>query len=143
MTQQVHKFEFKKDTVEIVEVAGKQYSIDFGDEAIRDMQVKFNAFYSDYKNLAAKETANMNGNAVNEYFDNIKELIKKITEGILGVGTFDELYAASGKSLINMMELITYLSDLIGNKAGVVREKNRAKYVNNNAEPHNKPRKRR
>jgi len=118
----MREFNFKKSYEEI-KINGKDYTIDFSDEAILQYQKKFNVYHKKYQTLKAKEEDST------DYYDEAKVLMTDIVDGILGEGKFDALYMESGKSLYNMSELILFLSDILGEKVESVREKNKQKYV--------------
>lgn len=125
-----HTFEFGKTHIEEIKIGSKVYTIDMSDKNLREMQVKFNGYYQEYKEIEAAYKKDLTEEEQFEYFDKAVEAMKKLTDGILGDGTGEELYKMSGESVLGMAELVDFLSNLIGDKLGGTKEQQRQKYVN-------------
>lgn len=126
-----HTFEFGKTHIEEIKIGAKVYTIDMSDKNLREMQVKFNSYYQDYKELEAAHAKGIAEEDQFKYFDKAVQLMKGLVDGILGDGTGEELYKLSGESVLGMGELVDFLSNLIGEKLGGTKEQQRQKYVNN------------
>lgn len=122
------KFEFKK-TYEEVEIAGKVYRVDLQDESVKKYQKQFNSFYEQSQNLQAAATKEMTIDEQAAFLDQSKELASVTINALLGDNAFDEIYEASGKSLINVMDLINFLTEVIREKAGELQEQTVNKYL--------------
>lgn len=120
----MREFTFNKSYEEI-KINEKPYTIDFSDDAIMKYQSKFNEFFKKQQELQAK----LAESETEENVEEAKGVTKDIIETILGAGTFEPIYIESGKSLINMMDLVIFLSEILGDKMEKVRETNRKKYV--------------
>ena len=118
----MREFNFNKSYEEI-KINGKEYTIEFADEAILKYQKKFNVYHKKHQELKNK------GSESEGYYEEAKELTKDIIDTILGEGKFEAIYIESGKSLYNMTDLVLFLSDILGDKIEAVREKNKQKYV--------------
>ncbi|PEU35497.1 hypothetical protein [Bacillus toyonensis] len=130
MTQ--FKFEFEK-TYKEVDVAGKLYRIDFNDDAIAKYQKELKTFDKDSKELAALITdyEKTTDEEIDAVMGKQKEMTKHVVETFLGEGTFDELYEKAGESVMNLMGLVNYLSDLYVEEAKGKTEQAQAKYLQN------------
>lgn len=124
----MRKFEFKKSYEEI-NIAGKVYRVDFSDENIKKYQKSFNEFYKKNKEFENIDEENLSVEEQQEILDKVLNIIKEFVETILGQNTFDELYDKSGKSIFNMMELVNYLAEIVGEKGQKLRDENYKKYT--------------
>lgn len=122
------KFEFKKP-IEEIEVADKTYNIDFSDEKLKEYQKEFNHFYKQTKEIEAVKSDNLSDDEQLALMDQTKELVRKFIDKLLGEGSFDEIYEASGKSLINLIEFVAFLGEIIGERSNKLRNENRNKYL--------------
>jgi hypothetical protein len=112
----IRKFEFKK-TYEEVEVAGKNYQLDFSDDKLKMYRNEFKTFKTDYEKLLAMDESKMSEDEALDHFEQIQELVKRMIETILGKGTYDSLYEASGRSIMNMFDFIKYLGEMVAEKS--------------------------
>jgi hypothetical protein len=122
----MRKFEFKQ-TYEEVEVAGKVYRVDFSDDKIKYYQKEMASFLEDANKLKKAEKTTEAQQL--EHFENMKKLVERALETILGEGTFDELYEASGRSIMNVIDFVWYLYEIVQERKNVNREEKRKKYV--------------
>lgn len=121
------KFEFGK-IYEEVEIAGTVYQIDCSsDEKVLQYQESFNKLHLEAKEIEAKANE---GSPDKELLEKQLKLFKGIVEEILGVDTFEDLYEKAGKSLINFVPVITFLSEVVGGKLEGLREANKRNYIN-------------
>jgi hypothetical protein len=124
----IKKFEFKK-TYEEVEIAGKVYKVDLQDESVKKYQKQFNSFTEQSMQLQEAAKENMTVDEQAAFLDQSKELAMVTINTLLGENAFDELYEASGKSLINVMDLINFLTEVIREKAGELQAQTVDKYL--------------
>lgn len=126
-----HTFEFGKKHIEEIKIGEKIYTIDMSDKNLREMQVKFNGYYQKSQELEAASKSVVTEEEQIKYFDEAVKMMKELTDGVLGDGSGEELYKLSGESILEMGELVKFLSDLIGNKLNGTKEQQRQKYINN------------
>lgn len=126
----IRKFEFNK-TYEEVEVAGEVFRIEFNDEKIQQYNRGFDKYYVESKKIKEKDLKKMNSEDKEKMFKQMQDLTKDMVEEILGEGTYESLYKASGNSLMNMIELVEYLSEIIGEVSERIRESKKKKYLAN------------
>ncbi|MED4447447.1 hypothetical protein [Bacillus thuringiensis] len=122
------KFEFKK-TYEEVEIAGKVFRIDLNDDKVFEYQESFNKYGKEMQEDSSSDIENFSKEEQKEFFDKQLQRIKEVIEIMLGKDSFEHIYEASGRSIINLAELVTYLSDLIGEKTVNIRDEKKKKYV--------------
>ena len=124
----VKKFEFKKSH-EDLEIAGKEYRLEFNDAKLIEYNKSFDEFYQESKRLNQIDETKLTTNEQLDLFEDMKKMVKDILEILLGEGSFEELYEASDRSLINMMDVIMYLSEVVEEKMQNIRDKKKEKYL--------------
>lgn len=123
-------FQFKK-SYEEVEIAGETFQIEFTDDKVLQYNKSFDKFYQETKKLNKIDVSASNVEEQHELFGKMQDLVKRVTEELLGKGSYTKLYAASGSSLINMIEMVEYLSEVVGEKTERIREDRKNKYLIN------------
>lgn len=124
----MRKFEFKK-TFEEVEIAGKVYRIEFSDDKIREYQEKFHSLEADVQELLNVDETKLTKEEREKYFEKAKHLISNVIDMLLGEGSFDELYEKSGRSIINMYDLVEFLAEIVNERSEQNRVEKRQQYV--------------
>lgn len=124
----VREFNFKS-TVEEFKIEGDIYKVDFSDKKLREYQEKFNEFLEESAELEKLRHDNMTSEEQENYFNSSYKLCEKMIDTVLGEGSFDKLYEKSGKSIFNMIDVIEFLSEAVGEKTVRLREENKSKYV--------------
>ncbi|PFA22337.1 hypothetical protein CN384_25775 [Bacillus thuringiensis] len=122
------KFEFKK-TYEEVEIAEKVFRIDLNDDKVFEYQESFNKYGKEMQEDSSSDIESFGKEEQKEFFDKQLQRIKEVIEIMLGKDSFEHIYEASGRSIINLAELVTYLSNLIGEKTVNIRDEKKKKYV--------------
>lgn len=123
-------FEFKK-TYEEVELAGNTYKVDFSDEKIREYNKHLEEFQKESKRIQDIKIAELAADEQNDLFTEMRDLVKGLTETLLGKETFEDLYEKSGDSLTNMMEMLSYLGDIIQEYTRKLQDGRMQKYLAN------------
>lgn len=124
----MRKFEFKK-TFEEVEIAGKVYRIEFSDDKIREYQEKFHSLEADVQELLNVDETKLTKEEREKQFEKVKQLVRNVIDMLLGGGSFDELYEKSGRSIINMYDLVEFLAEIVNERSAQNREEKRQQYV--------------
>ncbi|WP_281659128.1 hypothetical protein [Halobacillus sp. Cin3] len=129
---QVHKFEFQSAKKEI-EVAGKNYEIDFSDEAIQRYTEMAEDAKQEYEKQQEKldQTDELTSEDIKQIQAAQKGVVKRTLEGYLGEGSFEELYEKAGRSTVNLMDLARFLSDLFHQEQQERVQKHKDKYLAN------------
>lgn len=123
------KFEFKK-TYEEIEVGSKTYRMEFNDDKVKEYQDEFLQLKKDYEELMKVDEEEFdNEKDALKHFDEIKEVAKRAIETLLGKDTFDEIYEESGKSIVNVYDLVWYLGEVVNERGSQNREDRRKKYL--------------
>jgi hypothetical protein len=122
------KFEFGK-TYEEVEVSGKVYRLEFNDNKIKEYQQKFIEIQKEYSELLKIDETKMSEEQALEHFDEIKKVAKEAVTVLLGEGSFDSLYEASGHSIANVFDFIWYLADIVKERSEKNMKDKKSKYV--------------
>lgn len=124
----IKKFEFKK-SYEEVELAGKVYKIEFNDERLLVYMKVFDKFYTKSNELHEIEAEKLDIKAQEKVLSEMAEMIKEILDLLLGQGAYDELYKESGQSVINMVDVVLFVGDVVGERMEQSREKKKQEYV--------------
>ncbi|MBU9711061.1 hypothetical protein [Evansella tamaricis] len=110
----VKKFEFKQ-TYEEIEAGGKVYRMYMDDESLKKYKKLYQKYQNEYKdiqNIDEESFLDMSDEEQESWEKKSREIIENFITGVLGEGSFDELYELSGRSLLNMSELVYFLVDL-------------------------------
>ncbi|MBJ8031442.1 hypothetical protein [Bacillus cereus group sp. N21] len=108
------QFTFEK-TYKEIDVAGKLYKVKFDDDSMPAYQEGFVAYEKkaqelkngivDFSKATTEELRASNAKQ--------RELMKEAIELFLGEDTFEELYEKAGRSLMNLVSLIDYLTKIV------------------------------
>ena len=126
------QFNFEK-TYKEVDIAGKVYRIEFNDEA----QAKYQKVLKGFEKEANAIIGSIENyqSATDEEIDKLqaeqKALVKRTIEVFLGEGVFDEVYEMAGRSIMNLMELVTFLTNMYVEETRNKAEKAQNKYLAN------------
>lgn len=124
----MRKFEFSKSYEEI-EVHGKTYKLDFSDDKRKEYIQEIQKFHKRFQKLEKVNTDEMTEEESLQHFEDIKAIVKEIVEVLLGEGSFDQLYEDSGRSIMNIFDLIIYLKSIVEEKNTRNLEKKQKQYV--------------
>lgn len=129
-------FEFGK-SYEEVDIAGKTYQIDMSDKAIKEYQIAINKYHKEAQKLESVEISKLDFEEQKVKFNEAMQLQKNFIETILGKDTFDELYEKSGQSSSNMIDLVVFLGEVVGERVKKLKEKQLNRYLKNKKQFHN------
>lgn len=124
----IKKFEFKK-SYEEVELAGEVYKIELNDERLLVYMKAFDKFYTESNELHEIETEKLDIKAQEEVLNEMAEMIEEILDLLIGEGAYDELYKKSGQSVINMVDVVLFVGDVVGERMEQSREEKKQQYV--------------
>lgn len=122
----MREFNFEKNYEEF-KIGGKVYKMYFDDESIKTYQ-KLMREYADKATAIQKSYESMNEDEKIEAFNQTLELATAFLDSVLGKGSFDELYEASGKSSASMATLIEWLGKEIAEKTKSFKAQKLQKY---------------
>lgn len=113
------KINFEKPSQEF-EINGKIYEVFYDDESLKKYEKVARRFFENVKtNIDIEKISDSERDRLEK--ENIEE-IKLAVEAFFGEGKYEEIYEASGKSLINMTTVISVVFDWIEGKLKVDRE---------------------
>lgn len=124
----MRSFDFKKSYEEL-KINGEVYKIDFSDAKLKEYRKSFNEFYAESQKMQSVNTSELAKDDELKQFEHAADLTKKAIDKLLGDGSFNKLYEQSGRSLFNMMDLVEFLAELVGEKTNKVRKERAHKYI--------------
>ena len=127
----MRKFNFGS-TYEEIEMAGKVYRFKYDDESIIEYHKAFTEFYRDTQKLQEIDGSELEEKELLKVYADIRRVSKGILDSILGEGTYDELYEKSGKSTMAMVDAINFVSDVVGELLGDVKDQQKSEYTKKN-----------
>jgi hypothetical protein len=116
---EIKQFDFESP-IQQLKIAGDMYEIDFSDDSILKKQQRFETFYQEAEKIDKE---------AEDYIEKTKELIKDTVDTILEKGAFDILYIKSGKSIMNILNLVEFLADIINEKSQESKKNVENKYL--------------
>lgn len=111
-----NKFQFNfEKTYREIDVAGKLYKVNFDDESMLKYQEGFLSYEKKVKELQneAIDFREASPEVLRAMNLQQRELMSEAIELFLGEDTFEELYEKAGRSLMNLVSLINYLTSLV------------------------------
>ncbi|PEO80623.1 hypothetical protein CN571_26750 [Bacillus pseudomycoides] len=111
-----NKFQFNfEKTYREIDVAGKLYKVSFDDESMLKYQEGFGAYEAKAKELQdnALDIREASTKQIRDMHYKQREIMKEAVELFLGADTFEDLYVKAGRSLMNLVALIDYLTKLV------------------------------
>lgn len=127
----MRKFSFEK-TYEEIEMAGNVYRLKYDDESIIEYHKAFTEFYRDTQKLQEIDGSELEEKDLLEVYADIRKVSKEILDSILGEGTYHELYEKSGRSTMAMVDAINFVSDVVGELLGDIKEQQKSEYTKKN-----------
>ena len=112
------------------EIGGQVYKVYYDDDSFRKYEKQCHKFAeeADVKVDAAKLTDDEK-KALEE---KQRGLLKETIETFFGEGSFEEIYEAAGKSLVNITKVVMALSEWLDSKMNVAQQKRREYYTKRN-----------
>lgn len=102
------------------EIGGKVYEVYYDDESLKKYEKQTKSFYEKVqKKLDLNKATEQQ---LEKYEKEQYCLLKETLEVFFGKGSFDEIYQASGKSLINLTKVVTVLVQWLGDKTSFKNE---------------------
>lgn len=124
----MRRFDFKK-TYEEIDIAGEVYKIRFDDEKLLEYHEEFDKFYKRTKEIQAVESAELERDKLLDTYEEIQKISKEVLDVILGEGAYEDLFERSGRSTLAMVDVINFVSDVVGDGMANAREGRKADYV--------------
>ncbi|SES02628.1 hypothetical protein [Salipaludibacillus aurantiacus] len=118
----MREFQFKK-TYEEFKIAGKVYKVDFSDPAVKRYQIELYEYMKRSKELQKVDTDKLDKKGQEKAFNDALDAMRTFVDAIMGGGSFDELYKASGEYSENMVEFVEFLAEIVGERAQRLKQK--------------------
>lgn len=122
----VIKIDLQKPVQEF-EIDGKVYEVGYDDESLRAYEKQSKVFYEKAKTNV--DLTKLSDEEKKELETKQYQLLKETIEVFFGQGSYEEIYTATGKSLINMTKVITALFEWLQSKLGAINEQAKAYYT--------------
>lgn len=116
-------------TYEEVDIAGTVYKVDLNDEKLKEYMKAFEEFREESEKLNKKDFHEMSEAEQKEATDKSNELMKKVSDLILGKGSFEKVYHDTGCSLMVMTHILVQLIEVVNNKMAAFKSKGAAYYT--------------
>ncbi|MFA2694782.1 hypothetical protein [Bacillus mycoides] len=128
----VFQFNFEK-TYKEIDVAGKLYRVAFDDDSMLQYQVSFKEYEVKVQEAQklVPDVQEATVEQLKEMAEKQKELMKDAIEIFLGADTFEELYEKAGRSSMNLVGLIDYMTNLVQDELQKSASKVNNKYLAN------------
>jgi hypothetical protein len=135
----MREFSFKS-TIEEFKINGEVYSIDFADDKVKEYQKTFRSFYDKAMEFqkAINKDVNTTDEEQEEMLEKSKQMTKEIIDSLLGKNKFEIIYEQSGRSLMNVLELVSFLGDVVKEKTEKLTTSHVNKYLGNKNMQQNK-----
>lgn len=124
----LRKFDFNKSYEEFA-IAGKDYKMEFNDEKMIEYNKSFDKYYTESKKINEMDTTNFTAKENEKVFKVMQDLTFEIIDTLLFKDASKELYEASGRSLYNLIEMVEFLSEIVGEKMEKIRNDKKKKYI--------------
>ncbi|MRG87006.1 hypothetical protein [Salinibacillus xinjiangensis] len=123
-------FSFEK-AYDTISINDKDYKLYYDDDSLRkyqDQALKYKKEVDKYLKKQ-KKIENMTEQQQKELEEKGMVFVREFVETFYGEGSYETLYQASGKSMINFMPLIEYTLDWLDSKVPDLDEKKKAYYT--------------
>jgi hypothetical protein len=114
---------------EEVDIAGDIFILDLNDEKIKEYTAAFDDFQKESEKLSKKDLESMSKDERDKFSKQNHELLKKVTDLMLGDGSFVKIYHKTGKSLMVMTDILVQLMEVVTNKIEKFKSKGKAYYT--------------
>jgi hypothetical protein len=121
-------FDFKKSYEEL-KIDGEIYKIDLSDDKVKEYQRAFVDFQVKSQELQIASDKAITPELKEEFMDKSKALVGETIDLLLGGQSFNKLYESSGRSLINMIDLVLFLTEIIQSKTEELKSSTLEKYI--------------
>lgn len=125
----VKKFTFGK-VIEEVEIGDKKYEVDFSDAAVEKREEVLLKWHKEHTEFVDTEIEKLDVTDQRFKLNNLRESMCEYIEAVLGENTFNELYEMSGKSTLNLLGLVNFLTEFLAEKSNKSANAIRSKYTN-------------
>ncbi|WP_054634817.1 DUF6673 family protein [Thalassobacillus sp. C254] len=101
------------------EIAEKEYHVYFDDNSLEKYEKELEILHAEWKKK--KDLSKLNAKQKEEYKKEQMKKVARFIEAFFGEGTFEEIYEATGKSMINLVAVVEAVSDWLTKKLGKIK----------------------
>lgn len=116
-------------TYEEVEIADKVYRMYLNDESLREYDKVFKRFRKESAKMKDRDYSDMTEKEQKAAEKENYEIMFTVVEVLLGEGSFENVYADTGKSLIVMADIILQLMEVVGKRMQTFKKREKAYYT--------------
>ncbi|MFD5849704.1 hypothetical protein ACFWGC_05865 [Cytobacillus pseudoceanisediminis] len=116
-------------TYEEVEIADKVYRMYLNDESLREYDKVFKRFRKESAKMKDRDYSDMTEKEQKAAEKENYEIMFTVVEVLLGEGSFEKVYADTGKSLIVMADIILQLMEVVGKRMQTFKKREKAYYT--------------
>ncbi|EGL83736.1 Phage protein gp14 [Caldalkalibacillus thermarum TA2.A1] len=114
------------------EIGGKVYKVYYDDDSLRKYEKQCHKFADEAEAKPEKEISQMSEEEKKKLEEKQRGLLKETIETFFGENTYEEIYEAAGRSLVNMTKVVMALSEWLDSKMNVAQQKRREHYTKRN-----------
>ncbi|MCT8138645.1 hypothetical protein H1D32_13375 [Anaerobacillus sp. CMMVII] len=112
-----HVFTFEKPYEEF-EVNGKVYQVHYDDDSMESYRKQALVYKNGVEQFITVDLDQISAEEQEELKENAEKLTTDLIEMFFGKGTFNEIYEVSGRSYINVSNLLRFMFDWVNTKIG-------------------------
>lgn len=101
---------------EEVEISGVVYRVDLNDDRLKEYIKAFDEFRDESLKISEKEFVEMSKEEQAEATKRNYEIMEKVTDLMLGTGSFEKVYNDTGRSLMVMTNVLFQLIQIVEDK---------------------------
>ncbi|WP_077623842.1 hypothetical protein [Sediminibacillus massiliensis] len=123
-------FDVNSKAYDEVEIAGEDYKLFYDDESLKRYQKQAQIYSKKASDYAKKQDKipEMSEKERKKLEDEGFEFVKEFIETFLGAGSYEKMYQACGKSMINLVGLINQIMEWLDSKLATVDDKKKQRY---------------
>lgn len=114
---------------EEVEIADKIYRMYLNDEKLREYDKVFRKFRKESLKMSERDYSKMTDKEQKAAEKENYEIMFSVVELLLGEGSFEKVYADTGKSLLVMTDIIMQLMEVVGKRMQAFKKREKAYYT--------------
>ncbi|MFZ4452088.1 hypothetical protein [Salibacterium aidingense] len=111
------------------EIGGKVYKVYYDDESMKKYQSAMSGLQRSSQKVAGMDLSAMNPEEQSAFEKEQQQEMRGFIETFFGEGTFDDIYKASGESVINLGKIASVLIEWINNKVGDLKQQKKDYYT--------------
>lgn len=114
--------------VQIFEINGLDFKVYYDDKAIENYKDAMLNFSKEYDALKVDDLDKLSKEEADEVKDKQVKLIENLIEVIFGEDSYDKIYMLTGKSMLNLLDVIEAFSDWLSKKFNKYKQEKQSYY---------------